>query len=361
MKIGLYTIHATNNVGAMLQTFATIKTLQEMGAEVEVVNLYTREEEEQNHNRRKVSPFKAILRAGYILLHPQMRVMERHFEEFHSSMPLSKRYYSAEEYMKSPLIYDIHLVGSDQVWNVQRGYNHSRFYFLDYLPREACKKSYAASFGNTESVRDIIPVSQALKTFKAISVRENNSVSLVKGLTGKECTQVLDPTLLLNSVQWDKEISNERIIQNPYIFYYGVNSDNNTWNIIQRAKKELNIPVVGYPGPIPSKYRFDRYILDGGPLQFINLIKYAELVITSSFHGLAFSVNYGKKFMVVKYGTRMERMESLMRILGVENSIVQTADEASSLINREKSNSMEKCLAAERKKSLDWIKREILG
>lgn len=359
MKIGLYTIHSSHNVGAMLQAFALTKVLQKNGANVELVNLYPIAEEHQNHHSTKGSFLHDLMRSIYLMLHPQIRTMERHFDNFHKQLPLSKRFYSADEYIENPLRYDLHLIGSDQVWNLQKGFDFSKFYFLDYLPSDARRISYGASFGTCDDVNSLEEVADALKKFEKLSVREDRAVDLVKSLVKKECTQVLDPTLLLSSNDWDEYISKDPIVKGKYIFFYGVNSDDTTWNIIKLAKEKLGIPVVGYPGPLRPQYPFDKFILDGGPCEFINLIKNASLVITSSFHGLAFSVNYDKSFLLINYSTRMERMESLVKLLNAQSHLVGSLDDAERVLS-EKQISLMDNLSAQRRKSVTWIKENIL-
>lgn len=359
MKIGLYTIHSSHNVGAMLQSYGLVKKLQDMGAEVELVNLYPIEEEDQNHHRRKSSFVHDLFRNIYILFHSKIRVMEQNFDQFHKNLPLSKRFYSVDEYVNTPSQYDVHLVGSDQVWNLQHGYDFGKFYFLNYLPFNSVKIAYGSSFGTTKDIKDIELAGQALSSFRSISVREDTATELVSKLTGKGCTQVLDPTLLLANNEWNKLIPKEPIIKGKYIFFYGVNTDQTTWEILLEAKKRLGAKIVGYPGPLRPQYKFDEFILDGGPLQFINLIKHSIAVVTSSFHGLAFSINFNKKVFLIKYGTRMERMESLIKLLGAEKCITSNVDDVQRILNTDISN-ITNNLLRERESSLKWIMDNII-
>lgn len=362
MKIGLYTLHSSNNVGAMLQAYATITILQQLGADVEIVNIYTREEELRNHHNAPTSIFRSFARKVYKLSHPGILEMESRFDAFHISLPLSSRYYSQEDYILSPKDYDIHLVGSDQVWNLEKGYNHSRFFFLDYLPDNSVRMSLASSFGTTSHTTDGILAGNALKKFNRISVREDVAVDFVKAISGQSSMQILDPTLILDSKQWNEVIDDEPLVKGEYIFFYGVNSDQNTWNIISLAKSYLGIPVVGYPGPLPPQYKFDKFIYNGGPKEFVNLIKNASLVITSSFHGLAFALNYGKRFMVVNYGNRMERMESLIRVINAYDCIVDSQSTAKEVLKKESSSvSYSNRLLINRQNSLEWIHRNIIN
>lgn len=361
MKIGLYTLHASNNVGAMLQTFALTKILQREGAEVEIVNVYTQETEQRNHHCSKGSFIHNFARRLFRILHPGIAKMEKEFDVFHEKLPLSKRYFSSEEYIKAPNKYDIHLVGSDQVWNLQKGYDCSRLYFLDYLPQNSKKISYASSFGTTEIVHDVDMVKQALIDFAKLSTREDSAVEFLKNSMGLQCEQVVDPSLLLTSNEWDKYIDDKPIVSGKYIFFYGVNREEKIWNMLCAAKKKIGAKIVGFPGLLPAQYRFDEYIYNGGPLQFINLIKYAQVVVTSSFHGLAFAVNYNKPFVLVKFGERMERMNSLARLLDAEDRIANSEIEICEILAKSMDGDFQTKLQLSRERSLTWVRNNIIN
>lgn len=361
MNIGLYTLHATNNVGAMLQTFALTKVLQRNGHVVEVVNVYTKDTELRNHHKSKGSIVHNIARMIFRLLHSDISKMEQEFDDFHSKLPLSKRFYSYEEYIKAPNSYDLHLVGSDQVWNLQKGYEYARFFLLDYINNSSKKKSYASSFGTTELVKDVEKVKDALASFDTISVREDTAVRFVQNALNRESEQTVDPTLLFTAEEWDQYIEREPIVQGRYVLYYGVNRDNNVWSILCEAKRRLNAKIVGIPGILPPQYKFDEYIYSCGPLQFVNIVKHAEFVITSSFHGLAFAVNYNKPFVLVKYGERMERMDSLVRLLGAESRIAETKNDLLRIIDKKLDGNIQISLQSARLKSLRWINDNIVN
>ena len=55
---------------------------------------------------------------------------------------------------------------------------------------------------------------------------------------------------------------------------------------------------------------------------FLNLILYADYIVTDSFHGTAFSINFHKNFysfLPPKYGSRIE---SILKILDLEKRLI---------------------------------------
>ena len=49
-------------------------------------------------------------------------------------------------------------------------------------------------------------------------------------------------------------------------------------------------------------------------MEFLKLVKDAALVITSSFHGVAFSINFNINFFALKHKKRNSRVKSLLRM-----------------------------------------------
>ena len=114
----------------------------------------------------------------------------------------TKRYESYQELVSFPPQADIYLVGSDQVWNNKLTCGlDSRIFYYCYLPSNALKYSYAASFGVngwTQTPYDK-EIKDSVKTFAKISVREDNTVELASLLFDRDDVRLdLDPTLLLS-------------------------------------------------------------------------------------------------------------------------------------------------------------------
>ena len=71
------------------------------------------------------------------------------------------------------------------------------------------------------------------------------------------------------------------------------------------------------------------YRVGASPEEFLALVRDAEMVLTTSFHGTAFAVNYGKPvFTVVKDRNASDsRQMSLMQNLGLEDQVLSIVDE----------------------------------
>ena len=171
MKIGIYTIHAAYNFGAMLQAFATQYIIKSFDIEAEIVN--DSPHEKLNAYLTNNTSLKAIIKNLYALTNPLIWIKSKRFRDFHKSMSLSKKYKSINDIYKNPPKYDIHLVGSDQVWNLEHKVDKQYYYFLDFVPKGEKCISYASSFGNSNISQSVYPqLQQLLSKFNKLSTRE---------------------------------------------------------------------------------------------------------------------------------------------------------------------------------------------
>jgi len=320
MKIGIYTIHTPYNYGAMLQAYATQKALEKLGYEAELVNFYTSEEEKVNESKILSWRFKSFLDFLYARVNCKIYKRHRKFKEFHSKMKLSKRYYSLDEIYDHPPEYGVHLVGSDQVWNIENGLPQRDFYFLDFLKSGEIKMSYASSFGTSKIDKTYYEsLKMLLSTFKVISVREDDGVNIVKNATGLVPKQVMDPTFLLNTQEWSKLFASKPIIKGEYIFCYGFDKSEKSYAMISAIRERLKLPVIAVLVSRSFRIKVDRYMREAGPEEFLNLAKYAAFICTGSYHGAAFAIHLRKSFFVTIHPTKNSRMETLLKRIGLEN------------------------------------------
>lgn len=334
MKIGIYTIHACNNFGAVLQAYATAIYLRNQGYDPELVDIMSKEQEKRCRYIGKWTSLKGIVSNILSVLNPKVRAKYRNFIDFRKRLPLSRRYYSNSEYMSNPQTYDLHLVGSDQVWNVERGLGDC-FFFLPFLSNDARKASFASSFGNIQAAQKYkSEIKKMLSQFSMISVREDDACEFLTNDCRLEAASVLDPTFLLSSREWDNISGSEPIIKGQYILYYGFDRSRECGDILKEVKKLTGLPIIGISVGTTTPYHFDLFYQEAGPNEFLNLIKNASLVLTSSFHGMALSLNFRKQFIVIKYGTRMSRMESLLSQFGLIDRIITNKSELKLKINR---------------------------
>lgn len=375
-KIGVITMHKVWNFGSALQTYATQYIIESMGYECEIID-YTYPNIEHAAYQNTILPpkdlsLKEILHLFIskiklnIINRKKIDLFESFYAENYHCSP--KRYNSRVELLKEVPQYDVYMTGSDQVWNPNYiGFDTN--FMLAFAPKQVKKISYASSFAISD-----IPVyfkniyKNELSDYQFISVRESSGKALIKELTGKDAEIVCDPTLLLNAEQWRK-LAKKSIfkIDEPYLLVYLVGYAYNPYpeiyNYIECVNNKLNLPIIylnAKSGYLKKKYR-EINVPDKGPNEFLYLISHASFIITDSFHGTAFSLNFGIRFISC-IDERKENSDSrilnLLRIVGLENrAVVYNSHEPISY--EELPQEYNQLLDEYRKKSIEFLKNSI--
>lgn len=330
-KVGIITKYYNNrNYGGLLQAYALVKTVSRLGYEVEQIcwkHLWKNGTKLKKKRVFKVKRiFHYIKRIFYITLEKRLKnkvaLRNSAFTEFQEKIPHSTVVYERYNIKDSVKVYDAFITGSDQVWNME-WYNQE--YFLDFVPEGVGKVSYAASMPNvnmSDEKKNL--VKNYLESFNNISVREEESSLFLTQLTGREVHWVIDPTLLLEGNDWD-EICDKRIMEGDYIFCYFLGKDKNMRKIAKKFSRKTGMKIVTLPhltGICDADIFFgDVKLYDLSPEKFISLIKYAQYVITDSFHAVVFSNIYKTKYYVFNRTDASEmttRITSILSLFGCE-------------------------------------------
>lgn len=340
-RINLLTIHWGNSYGGTMQTYATVKILQELGHEVKVINLKHPQTNPKNLYKKGFSPYRICKDIKFFL-----------FKIFYIGH-FTNTAYSIEE-CNIPES-DFTIVGSDQVWNRDITNPIHEAYFLDFA--KGCTKiAFSSSFGKyvwdgdenyTEFVR------KELIDFKAIAVREESGVKICKEVFGVDATHVLDPTLVFLNYQglvkkWSKPIHS--------IFPFLLKVTKDTQSICELVSKELSLPLF-------RKNRISGF-LGMGPIEWLNRMKNSDFIITDSFHGLAFSLIFKKQFIVLCADEKkFARLKSLLVLTHLEDRYVKTIDDLQNRLAILKMpiayNQVDMILEEERNKAVSFLKNNL--
>ncbi|MDN0051662.1 polysaccharide pyruvyl transferase family protein [Bacteroides caecigallinarum] len=326
MKIGILTFHCAHNYGAVLQCYALQETLKDMGFDVEVIDyrpFFIRYDKYINikniRNRRGIINKIKYLLKGIIKI-PKQVLRYNAFDKF-----IRKRLLLSEhnnDYSFIPDKYDVYIIGSDQVWNnrITNGYHLPYFAHFNFVKGNRKYISYAASMEtnkiNDESIKDL------LLQFNHISVRETNLVDILQPYYPKKIYNVLDPTLIVNLNIWNK-ICVKPKYSNKYVLVYQAITENYTKHIANEIAKQLNVSVIeiySYVDYLNKKNSFQC----ATPEEFLGWFKFAECIITTSFHGTAFSIIFNKPFYTIELNSDWNsRTYSLLNLLKLESRIIK--------------------------------------
>lgn len=169
----------------------------------------------------------------------------------------------------------------------------------------AKKISYAASFSVSEIPHEYQTQYTAwINNIDFLSVREYAGVEIVKQLTGRKASLVCDPTLLLNKGEWAKQFEEPEspLVEGKYVVIYSMSRSTNVMKLAKKIACELGrIKVVNIKlNFTPSKNDGILHLDFVSPTQWVWLLLHAEYVVTDSFHGTAFSINFNKPFTTVQ-------------------------------------------------------------
>lgn len=311
--VGIITVHHFFNYGSVLQAYATQRIFEKLGYNAYIIDYrspdvvyatnkfikyeypddsYHRQLERMHKNVRQILKF--IL--GKILGFRLSSLMGLKNADILSSgmgLKLSRRYNSLRELYEDPPIYDVYVVGSDQVWNTNITYNNPAYFlsFANFGKRIAYSTSIGIPYIPREALADF---KKGLQNLSAILLRETEAVSYVKSL-GFTASWVLDPTLMLSKEEW-KSISNRdtKIPYKNYVLAYFLDVDEYCFNLLETVSLEKSLPII-YIGKKNKKFS-DKYYYTGilTAREFLSFFLKADVIVTNSFHGMAFALNFNK-------------------------------------------------------------------
>ncbi len=339
-KVGLMTIYDCNNYGASLQAYATTKNLEELGFDYRIVNYITPSD-------KRLKKFFLFPKNRRYLMHNVKALLNpvsffRRNKTFNSfvrnSFKITDKEYTLADYKKiADEDFDFLVTGSDQTFSLNL-WPDPEYGIPFFMPFETkCKKiSYSSSMGeHLERITDsqISFMKETLSDFEHLAVREETAANAIEKMIGKRPVITFDPTITLSRDKWEK-LEKPFDIKEKYIFFYGVLPTKWITEYVEKLSKETGFKVVTPNIRNTTEMKTDFKRVDYcGPGEFLTLIKNAEMVVTSSFHGTIFSMIYEKPFASLLIGSG-NRVTTLLKLAGMEefafkendNVIVQKPD-----------------------------------
>lgn len=368
INITIITFHCAINYGAVLQAYALQSLLNRYAGNVTIADYMPFSIVAQNIPHFKRCAFHSFIHSSnkikYILKIP-FSVLQFYCLGYKSKLAkyviFKKNYFHLQNFEENlSESNDIIVLGSDQIWN-PRLTNWDRTYFYSNYPKGNTKViSYAASIGNDHSTQEELDfLRENIKNVDCISVREETAQKVLSSICNKPITTVLDPTLLLKSTDtaWQQLISDNKY--GRYVLLYQMSDDPNTLKICRHISRLLNLKIVEVLASPFGRHNFNfhKHITTAGPAEFVTLFAYAEYVVTSSFHGTAFSLIFNKQFVTVAHPTAGSRQKDLLARIGLPDRVVSSVEDLPatdidySLVNAR--------LDVERKKSFDFLEKAL--
>lgn len=354
MRIGIITCwNSTDNYGQQMQVFALQQYLRLLGHDAFLIKYsplqYT---SKYSLYKGKIKLFiKSILKMLFPVFRKRdqglwnaeyMQVLQeknkrRRFSEFRDKYLHStdKVYTTLKELQKNPPVADAYITGSDQVWHDSLYYQGAAGYFLNFGSKNVRRISYAASIGREISEKEIPLFKKNLSYLDKISVREKSALKECKKVGADNVKVVIDPTFLLPIDGYDKILcaENKSFSEKPYLFMYILNvgtTEDTGWPLIEPyiEGKKWEVKIVASSGYLPAQELIPNHnnIYATIP-EWLALIKNSRCVVTSSFHGVVFSILNHKPFMAIllkgQLSAANNRITNLLSQLNLSERILE--------------------------------------
>ena len=331
-KIGLITTHYAVNYGAVLQAYALQKTIIAINGKCEIIDYVP---DNKSIGRKIIFNFKSLKSTIYSFLiflnfkfRKNHKIKVKKFDNFLTKkFHFSNLKFQSHQDLKNNLSdYDILVCGSDQIWNLNLFNDDAMFLKFDSTVKAKKNISYAPSIAEKMTSKQLEIISKNIQHFSHLSLREKIGIKELSIISNKKINHVLDPIFLLKEEDWD-EMSELVPIEGQYILLYVIGgAGKHMKKSVDLIRKKLGYKLV-YINLAPfDKFQSDLSLNDVSPEEFISLIKNAKFVITSSFHGVAFSVHFGKQFFAYPVQDRSSRHTSLLKKLGLEDRLIDDHD-----------------------------------
>lgn len=327
MKIGIITMHKVMNYGSALQAYALQEAIKKIGYSSEFIDYVYPNNPVHRTLIFRIRHWLLNLLTGF----PAVRKKNK-YEDFYEKYFCcsSQKYFSPSSLHEETFNYDLYLTGSDQVWN-PNCVRYDKSFMLDFIPKGKLKIAYAASFTKSTLPSDLLSdYKKYLSQYSTILVRESSALEICKNIVHTKTALVCDPTFLLDASEWNKILVNSRVkIKKPYILLYILRYSYDPYPELEKIfdilQKQTNLHFVFLDGQLKDfKRKNTTVIKSAGPLDFLSLIKNASFVVTTSFHGTAFSLNFGIPFysVIKSFDYKDTRIIDLLKYVHAEDRAI---------------------------------------
>ena len=316
MKIGILTFHRAHNYGAVLQCYALQEVLKGMGHEVEVID-YRQPQIEQAYNHWSIMTLiKSCIKFWRLRGYIAQLLREHHKRQIFNAF--KEHYLNVRNRCDStniPTNYDVYVVGSDQLFNTAITNGLDSVYSGQFKRNKSSKLIGYAISSNLMSINNIGAEGWVgiAKSFDAVSLREKTLADKIYDLSKLSFDVCVDPTILTTAETWNTMISKSKV-SDGYVVLYEVRRIKDDPTLLRRKTDELasfnNLKVV------------DLSSVEFGVEDWVNYIKNARCVITSSFHASVFAILFKRPLYAFKLDDGWDyRYTDLLEYVGLCDSI----------------------------------------
>lgn len=307
---GVSTLWYSNNYGAILTTFALVRTLEALGKKVVVLDQSPMDGNPTYTSKDSIS----------------RQFMAKHGIACSEPLDSDEKIHALNDTL------DTFIMGSDQVWRWQYTKTQGSYPFFDFAKGDKRKIAVASSFGISKEERPQPLAEKAkwyLKRFDAVSVREKSGVDILSQVYDVKGEWVLDPVFLCDKKVYNEVSQAESPEKEPYLLTYVLNPDETIRNLIASVAAEKGIKVINMADGQTDTHAAQQALNSGAVVQdltaerWVNYIRHADFFVTDSFHGVCFSLLFSKPFLCVAPPSRgAARFESLLELTALQHRLL---------------------------------------
>ena len=318
-KVAILSFHSTDNHGAVLQNYALQIAIKDLGFHAETLD-YHSEGAGSGYptyywpkNANSIGEFFVKL-TRYARNYRKKMIRQAAFQSFRNTYLTLTKEMTKRDLPALDGQYDVFIVGSDQVWNINIIKEDEVDVFTLQFVHSGKRAAYAASAGSSSNVPP--PLLERIPTLDYISVREHSLKEWLEQNGVPNVHDVCDPVLLLEKERWKQLLPIADPHKKPYVFAYFVNS-NDICKLARDIAAKRNLEIRHVDKIKTHTAGFGTGHNEADPVEFLSYIAYAETVVLTSFHGLAFSIIFEKDFFVVHCPPMEDRTRDLLAALGL--------------------------------------------
>jgi hypothetical protein len=331
MKIGIITFQRAHNFGAQMQMYALYTFLKNQGHDVWILDYHCSAVEDGYAQKNPLKPFRRFVRKNILVgaidfiksfnsyVRGYQKKKVESFDSFlYDNFQLTKRFEYPED---MPTDFDVLIIGSDQVWNYKITGGRYEPFFLDNgnddeaLPRRIAYAPSCEKYAFAQLQNDKDYLKHIFSKFHWISVREKALGDFLTETINIKADTVLDPTLLLSREDYLKIAIKPK--KEHYLCVYRVSASKKLQKVAKQIAKEKGLEIVEIYASTIAKDKAEAY----GPREILGYLCYADVIVTSSFHGTAFSIINRKDFYSV-YNKSSVRVANILKSIGLENRMI---------------------------------------
>lgn len=317
------------NYGSALQSWALKTAVERQGCRPVLIDYCPDVLREAN----PLDPFKkmwdkdAESRRMCELTMPAIKTNYEKFERFYTDrFNRTEKKYTSEDFsdVVADEKLDGFLCGSDTIFCIDEFHGFEEAYYANYPCMRGRSAAYAASFGDSHfTPADYETLNARLGNFKAIGLRENQMLPYVQSHTAVSTARVVDPTLLLTRADYDA-IAAPAVSRAPYLLLYTrrYNPKMEAFAIREARERGLDIVEISLRATNADLGHEMRY--DAGVEEFLSLVRDAAFVVTNSFHGLIFAVQYSRPCFVFSREQGDSKIGEVLELFGMEDRLLHS-------------------------------------